>query len=441
MPQRSVLLQSSSVFFLVILGAAGMVYYHLGIFVPGAMEVRASEGLGNGYSFGADFYPLWLTTHEGMLHHSDPYSPETTRRIQIGLFGRPLDDNSSLTQDPRAFANPAFAELLFWPLALIPFPVLRIGLAVILAAVTAFSIVLWLRAIRFQVDRVMLASLILLTLSSYSVLEGLFAEQIGLLVGFLLAAALAALAGQRLFLSGSLMALALVKPQMMLLVAIYLLLWSLARWRARRLFAAGFISVSALLAGSSLLIWPHWISEWLQVLIRYRQYSTPPLACYVLGGYAGSHFGPVLVAALLAGALALAWRMRNTSSASFEFALTISLLLATTVVTLLPGQAVYDHVILLPGIILIAMSWRGFAALNRIFRVVLGAGALALFWQWICAPFVIAAQPFLSSRVFTEAVLTLPIRTAASIPFGVLAVLALMMRQTALRQNYGREKH
>jgi len=147
------------------------------------------------------------------------------------------------------------------------------------------------------------------------------------------------------------------------------------------------------------------------------------------------------VAALLAGALALAWRMRNTSSASFEFALTISLLLATTVVTLLPGQAVYDHVILLPGMILIAMSWRGFAALNRIFRVVLGAGALALFWQWICAPFVIAAQPFLSSRVFTEAVLTLPIRTAASIPFGVLAVLALMMRQTALRQNYGREKH
>lgn len=425
-----------------ILGAAGMVYYHLGIFVPRAMEVRAGEGLGNGYSFGADFYPLWLTTREGMLYHSDPYSPETTRGIQIGLFGRPLDNsNSPLMPDPRAFANPAFAELLFWPLALIPFPIVRLGLVVMLAAVTAFSVVTWLRAVRLQVDRVMIASLILLTLSSYSVLEGLFAEQIGLLVGFLLAASLAAFAGKRLFLSGSVLAVALIKPQMMLLVAIYLLLWSFAQWRARRAFVAGFVSVSALLAASSLLIWPHWISEWLNVLIRYRQYSTPPLACYVLGSCTGSRFGPVVVVALLAGALALAWRMRNASPGSIEFALTISLLLATTVVTLLRGQAVYDHVILLPGIILIAVSWRGFTASSRIFRVVIGTGALALFWQWICAPFVIAAQPIFSRRIFTETVLTLPIRTAASIPFGVLAVLALMMRQITLRQKYGREKN
>jgi hypothetical protein len=426
-------LRSSSVLFLAILGAAGMVYYHLGIFVPRATEVRASEGLGNGYSFGADFYPLWLTAREGMLHRSDPYSPDTTRRIQVGVFGRALGDgNSAHTADPRAFANPAFAELLFWPLALIPFPIVRIGLVVILAAVTPLSVMLWLRAVRFQVDRTMLTSLILLTLSSYSVLEGLFAEQIGLLVGFLLAASLAA---ERLFLSGSLLALALIKPQMMLLVAIYLLLWSLAQWRARRQFLAGFILVSALLAGSSLLIWPRWISEWLSVLIRYKQYSTPPLACYVLGSYTGLRFGPILVAALLASALALTWRMRSASHASLEFGLTISLLLATTAVALLPGQAVYDHVILLPGVILIAVSWRGFAESSRIFRVVLGVSSVALLWQWICAPFVIAVQPFLSRRVFAETVLVIPIRTAASIPFGVLAVLTLMMRQITLRQN------
>jgi len=438
MPLRSSSLRSSSVLVLVVLGAAGMVYYHLGIFVPRAMEVRTVEGLGGGYSFGADFYPLWLTTREGVLHHSDPYSPGTTRRIQIGLFGHPLDDNSPLTQDPRAFANPAFTEQLFWPLALIPFPVIRIVLAVILAAVTAFSIVLWLRAFRFHVDRVMLASLILLTLSSYAVLEGLFAVQIGLLAGFLLAASLSALAAERLFLSGSLLAVALIKPQMMLLVAIYLLLWSFAQWRTRRLFAVGFLSVSALLTASSLLIWPHWIPEWLNVLIRYRQYSTPPLVSYVLGNYMASHFGPIIILALLAAALALAWRMRNASSRSIAFALTISLLLATTVVTLLPGQAVYDHVILLQGVILIAVLWRNFAASSRIFRVVLGASALALFWQWICAPFVIAvAQQILLRRVFTETVLMLPIRTAASIPFGVLAVLALMMRQVTLRQKHG----
>ena len=30
--------------------AAGMVYYHLCLFVPRAMEVRAAQGFGNGYS-------------------------------------------------------------------------------------------------------------------------------------------------------------------------------------------------------------------------------------------------------------------------------------------------------------------------------------------------------------------------------------------------------
>jgi len=268
---------------------------------------------------------------------------------------------------------------------------------------------------------------VLLTLSSYAVLEGLFAEQMGLLVGFLLAASLAALIRRRLFLSGSLLALTLIKPQMVLLVAAYLLLWSLAQWRSRRRFVGGFFLTSVLLGGLPLLIWPRWIPEWLHVMFGYRQYSTPPLVSYVLGDQIGSRLGPFLVAALLVGGIAVAWRMRHASSTSTEFTLTVSLLLAVTTITLLPGHAVYDHVVLLPGIIFIALSWRTFAASSRLFRVVLGATALALFWQWICAPVVIALRPIVSPQLFDSTVLTLPIRTAGSIPFGVLAVLALMM--------------
>jgi hypothetical protein len=94
--------------------------------------------------------------------------------------------------------------------------------------------------------------------------------------------------------------------------------------------------------------------------------------------------------------MAFAWRMRQASPASAELvALTISFLLAVTTITLLPGHAVYDHVVLLPGVILIALSWRGFAASSHLFRVVLGAAALALFWQWIVAPVVIAMRPIL----------------------------------------------
>jgi Glycosyltransferase family 87 len=419
-----------------VLCAAGIAYYHLGLFVPRAIEVRTAQGFGGGHSFGADFYPIWLTSRRGMLLREDPYSPEMTRRIQIGLFGRTLDFGSaapvpSALRDYRAFAYPAFVDVLFWPLALLPFFVVRIALAVILAAATALSIVLWLRAFRLRIGRVALVSLTLLTLSSYAVLEGLFAEQFGLLVGFLLAALLAALVDGRLFFSGSLLALTLIKPQMTALVIAYLLLWSLAEWRVRWRFVGGFVFMAALLGISSLLVWPHWIGEWLRVVVGYRQYSTPRLAVYLLGNELGPRLGPVLIAALVVSAIVLAWRMRRAAPKSGEFPLTISLMLALTTITLLPGHAVYDHVVLLPGIILIALSWRAFAASSRVFRVVLRVTALVLFWQWMLAPVVIALRPILSQQLFFSTVITLPIRTAASIPFGVLVLLGLMLRHVA----------
>lgn len=420
--------------------AAGMGYYHLGIFVPRAIEVRSVQSFANGYSFGADFYPIWLASREGLLHHRDPYSREMTRQIQTGLFGRALDAvNPAASPNYRTFSYPAFANLLFWPLALLPFSVVRIALAVILPAATALSIVLWLRAFRLRALPVVLASLILLTLSSYIVLEGLFAEQVGLIVGFLLAAALAALVDRRLFLSGSLLALTLIKPQMTVLVVIYLLLWSFAQWRVRRPFVGGFVFMSTLLGVSSLLVWPAWIVEWLHVVFGYRQYSTPPLVCYLLGNQMGSRLGPLLIAALLVSAIALAWRMRDASAAFAEFALTISLLLAVTVITLLPGHAVYDHVVLLPGVLLLAFSWRSFPASGQLFRVVLAVTALALFWQWIFAPLVIAMRPIVSPDIFVKGVLTLPIRTAGSIPFGVLALLALRIRYATQKQLPARQ--
>jgi hypothetical protein len=87
--------------------------------------------------------------------------------------------------------------------------------------------------------------------------------------------------------------------------------------------------------------------------------------------------------------------------------------------------------------------WRDYMA-SLPFRVILAATALALFWQWIAAPIVIAAR-LLVSATFFPTLLTLPIRTAASIPFGICALLGLMLWQGRKRElattlkttNYG----
>jgi hypothetical protein len=147
----------------------------------------------------------------------------------------------------------------------------------------------------------------------------------------------------------------------------------------------------------------------------------------LFGPQLGRFLGPPLIAILLASAIMLAWSMRNVATTDSGFALAVSLQFAITAVTLLPGHAMYDRVVLLPGILLIALRWRSFAS-RPAFRVVLLATAVALFWQWFLVAFLLSVRPLISpARFFSTAVFTLPIRTAGAYPFGVLALLGWMM--------------
>jgi hypothetical protein len=122
------------------------------------------------------------------------------------------------------------------------------------------------------------------------------------------------------------------------------------------------------------------------------------------------------------------WRARGEAENSSAFTLTVSLLLALTSITLLPGQAVYDHVVLLPGILLAVFSWRSIAARSRAFAVILGVAALALFWQWIAAIPLLAARFMIGpQRFLASGLLLIPFHAAASVPLAATAVLGFMM--------------
>src|ERR1700678_1242378 len=171
---------------LTLMGAASMVYYHQGLFMPQVLEVRAAKGLAGGYVFGNDLYPVWLTLREWSREHRDLYSPAVTRDIQIGLFGRPLQ--ASVPTDPptdyRTFAYPAFTDLLLWPVSSVPFPSLRIAWVALLAGLTAVSVFFWTRALFWRLSWTWLGVIILLIVCSYPGLQGLHTGQFGLLVGF-----------------------------------------------------------------------------------------------------------------------------------------------------------------------------------------------------------------------------------------------------------------
>jgi len=419
---------------LAMMGAASMLYYHQRLLVPRALEAGLAKHLRGVYAFGNDFYPVWLTSKQCLQQGRNPYSTETTVQIQKGLFGRPLDPR--IATDPtdlRMFAHPAFTILLLWPLAELPFPVARVVLVLLLAVMTLASIVFWTRALSWDLRWNWLAVIFLLTMCSYPTLEGLYVGQLGLLVAFLLAASILALQRGRLLLAGILIALTAIKPQMTLLAGFYLVLWSSQDWRKRWRFGVALSSTLLLLTGASLAIWPRWIPSWAHVVLQYHRYARRALVGEVLGSALGPHAaGPatlIMIAAGMVVALVLAWNNRAAAADSLEFWLTLSLLLSITTVTLLPGQAVYDHVILLSGALLLARWWPSVRS-TWILRALMATGLAILLWPWFASCGLIVLRPLLSHQQFySAAVLALPLRTAAAFPFVVLGLLALVLRQ------------
>jgi hypothetical protein len=425
---------SSLALWLALIGAASMLYYHQGMFIPRVVAVRTAGGLGNGYSFGNDFYQVWLTSRQWLRQGRDLYSEEMTREIQIGLYGRPLDPNRPTDPvDRRVFPYPAFADLLFWPAAEFPFERVRVAIVCMLAALTFAGILLWLRALDWRLSGKWLAVILLLTLCSYPALEALFAAQLGLLVAFLLAASLVALQRNRFLLAGILMAITTIKPQVTVLAIFYFLVWSLDDWRVRGRFWIGFFSTLLLLVGASLIVMPHWIESWTHTVLAYRHYTRPPLVTEVLTSPLGSQLSApttlVLTAASIIVAIVLAWRNRAAAFDSFAFWITLTILLSITTIIILPGQAVYDHLILLPGILLAVRYRNKLLEAGRVPRILLGIGSLVLFWPWVAAFVLILLRPLLAPAIFdSTAVFALPLRSAASLPFAVLALLAWTWR-------------
>lgn len=414
------------------IGAASMVYYHLGLFIPRVLQVRSSIGLGNGYSFGDDFYPVWLTVHESRAGDRDLYSYDMTRKIQTGIFGRPLDRGNKFDPpiDYRQYAYPVFTDLLLWPSALLNFPRLRIFLALLLPTLMAISTWMWLKALNWDLHPMWIAVLITLALGTYQLLEAFFALQPGIFVAFFLSGSALAIRKNRMMLAGALSALTLIKPQVTAVAIFYLLLWSLSDKRRAR-FWQGLLAVILALMAGSLLVWPHWIGEWIRVLLGYHSYALPPLINVLLGSAVPKYTAPAVIAIILAVALFIAWNYRRAAQDSTPFWFALSLLLAITTITLLPGQAIYDHGILIPGILLILRYRRELTHAGPIARALLLAGVLVVIWPWVSAFVLLVLRRWIMPETFYAVrIFALPMRTATSLPFAVLALIAWTWKTT-----------
>jgi hypothetical protein len=401
---------------LALLFAGSMLYYVQRILVP--YQQRDAEIHHRPRGNLSDLYPRWLGARELLLHGRDPYSPEITREIQAGFYGRPLDP--ARPEDPRdeqRFVYPVYVAFLLAPTVSLPFDLVQTGFLWLLVALTATSVPLWLEFLQWRPSAGGVLLAVLLALGSFPIVQGVKLQQLSLLVGFLLALSAALLARGHLFSSGTLMAIAMIKPQLVIPVAGWFLLWTFSSWHKRRGWALGFgLTMLVLLAGSEWLL-PGWIARFRDAAAAYRGYATGTGLLETLLSPIG---GKLITVLLVLVVFALCWRFRRFSETQPEFQRMTALVLTSTVV-IIPMIVPYNQVLLLPSLLVVARQWSTLSSQSRLTRALAVIACLLIAWPWLAA----AALAFLSAITPPEAVQrawAVPLFSSLFIPVAVIAL-------------------
>jgi hypothetical protein len=332
----------------------------------------------------SDLYPRWLGARELFIHQRNPYGSDLTAEIQRGYWGHEVDSgNPAHPKDQAGFAYPLYVVFVLAPTILLPFEVVQVLYVILGIAMTVASLRLWCEAFDFSPRPQLFAAGAVLLTGSYPVVQALYLQQPVLIVAALLAAAFAFIARGALWSAGFVLAWAMIKPQVTLPLAAWLMLWSLARWKQRRALALSFGATMAFLFIASERLLPGWLWEWRAAVAAYSRYAAAtPSHLEIFFGQTG---GFLVSAALIIIVSALCWRARLALPDDGRFKLVAPLILASILV-LNPLWREYDVLLLLPAALLLIGKLAGEEQALWPFEKAFIPVALGLLaWQWPAA--------------------------------------------------------
>lgn len=400
-----------------LVGAAGVWLYAQRVMIPYQVADASAHDrpLGNL----SDLYPRWFGAQELLLFGRDPYSAEVAREIQAGYYGRTLD--SSRAGDPRdqqGFAYPVYVVFVLAPTVRLPFVIVQRWFFGLLIFLTAASALVWLQALHERDSLTVRSAVLVLTLGSLPAMQGLKLQQMSLLVAGLIAIAFWLLIHDHQLLAGVVLALASIKPQLVVLLLVWLGIWTLADPRRRYRWAASFLAAMAIQIAAGEWYLPHWISRFWEAAQEYRHYTG---AISVLEESVGSWPGRGMEVVAFILLMRLCWRERCPSAGTKAFARMTSMVLAFTVL-LIPTDSVYNQVLLFPGLLVLfedcAPIWRRSPVSRLLLLVAVGLVA----WPWITSV-VLVALSFVWPQEVVSRAWAVPFWTALLIPVGVAALM------------------
>jgi hypothetical protein len=354
--------------------ATSWLYAHR-IFNPWARYVRSQES--DLIAEMGDLYSPWVATRELLLHRRNPYSSEVTHEIQTAFYGHPIYQTYNQRKQPlneQRFAYPVYTIFMMAPTVNASFSWLRRWAAIGLGLLTLASILLYLDLLEWRLPWMAKIAIGFFVLSCPQIIQGLRLEQLGLLVGFLLALATWCVQRNQLVLAGALLALCTIKPQMSLFPLCFFFLWALGDWAKRWPLVAAFLLTLSVLIGAGELLLPGWIGYFLDTARAYSKYapaftSIPRIAL-------GDTAGEILGAAILFGLLLVGWRSRTEEARSRKFVAVFSAFLIGTTLCF-PLLVPFNQVILILPTLLLLYAWGTLPKVSRfVFIGFVG-------WPWV----------------------------------------------------------
>jgi hypothetical protein len=408
-----------------ILLAVGMWTYVDRVLIPHQISEAAAHDHPRGNL--SDLYPRWIGARELLLHGRNPYGADVSREIQAGYYGRPLDPaRAGDPKDEQGFAYPAYVILFLAPTIGLHFAIVQKCFFWILVILTCATIPVWLRILRWSVPLATQISLLALTLGSVPVMQGLKLQQISLLVAGVLAIAAALLIMDCPVAAGMLLAFCTIKPQLVIILLVWLAIWTLADWRGRYRWAVSFLLTMAVLFAASEWVLPHWIPRFLQAVREYQRYTS---GMSIMDALVGVPWSWAIELIVFSAAFGACWKERRQPANSFSFAFILCLVLTITILVI-PSSSTYNQVLLIPALLLLIKErhriWRRSQANRALFSLL----AALILWPWISG-IALATLSFILPLSAFNHVWAIPVWTVTPVPIALAAVMLVNYYQRA----------
>jgi len=345
---------------------------------------------------GSDFLPRWVGTRGLLLTGRSPYSNETTQEIQQRFYGRPAQPD----EDQVLFVYPLFSILVFAPFAMIAdfnlarglwMTVLELGIILIILGAIYLS--------RWKISPVKFGLLFVFGLLWYYSIRALINSNASILVGLFLVGVFLAIHLRKDILAGSLLALSTIKPQVVVLLVLFILIWSLREKRHK--LALSFVGTLSFLVVITLLLVPGWIYQNLLQLLSYPTYTLPGTPGAIFEQWlphVGKKLGWILTFSMI---ILLIWEWRKLLRHKSHWFLWTSYFTLTVTTLIGIRTATENYVVLLPAVILIfAELDQEWGKLGQGFIVVSYVLLFFGVWWLFLATLIQGEQPIQNSVMF-----------------------------------------